>query len=112
MSIDFAPLYKISRSTKPIVAFTVNINGSTFSYIESAAFEGIYDYERYLDSDVLFVGSHGPSRKFRVSAKLLYGAEHVIFVEGNEEYFRDTEGIENIYYIGEDDGVVRILYKN
>lgn len=112
VSIDFAPLYKISRSTKPIIAFKANINGSTFSYIESASFEGIYDYENYFNSDVVFVGSHGPSRKFRVSAEQLYVAEHVIFVESNEEYFRDTEGIENIYYIGEDDGVLRILYKN
>ncbi len=112
VSIDFAPLYKLSRSSKPIVAFSVNVEGSTFSYIESAALEGIYDYGEYLISEVVFMGTHGPSRKFRVSAEELYGAKHVIFVEGNEKYFRDTECIENIYIISENDGIYRILYDN
>ncbi len=112
VKIDIAPLYKLSRSDKPIVAFSVETRNSSFSYIESAAFEGISDISNRLDSDVVFIGAHGPNRKFKVSAAPLSFAGRVIFCSGSEEFFRESELPQDAYFISESDGVMDILYKN
>lgn len=111
VKIDFAPLYKLPRSEKPIVAFSIETEDSSFSYIESAAFEGKLDYSAYFDFDVVFVGSHGPNRKFISSAVPLSLAGKVIFGD-SEEFFRESEIPDDAYYISEEDGVFNILYKN
>ncbi len=112
VEIDFAPLYKISRSEKPIIAFKINALEAEFSYIESAAFEGKLDYGKYFSSDVIFVGSHGPNRKFSSSAEVLSSAQYVIFSDGTEENFRETETISNVSCINEDNKILTVLYDN
>lgn len=112
VKIDIAQLYKLSRSDKPIVAFSVETKNSSFSYIESAAFEGISDISARLDADVVFIGAHGPNRKFKVSATPLSFAGRVIFCGGSEKFFRESELPQAAYFISESDGVMDILYKN
>ncbi len=110
VTINFAPLRKISRSQKPIVAFTVNCGEWSFSYIEGAALESNFDYSEYLSAQTLFVGAHGPARKFGASAEVFAAASRVIFAEGAREYFRGTEYLANSYDIGEYGGKMTILY--
>jgi len=112
LEIDFAPLYKIPRSEKPIIAFKISFHEAEFSYIESAAFEGTSDYGKYFSSDVVFIGCHGPNRKFRSSSEALYSAKYVIFSRGTEEYFRETEMLPNVFYINEDNDILKVLYDN
>ncbi|MBQ7290855.1 MAG: ComEC/Rec2 family competence protein [Clostridia bacterium] len=111
VSIDFAPRCELSRSAKPIVAFAIKCNNAEFAYIESSAFESNFDYSAYLAVKAVFVGGHGPVRKFPVSAYALAGAGRVIFAEGVREYFRDTECLANAYDIADFDGKISILYK-
>ncbi|MBQ8404766.1 MAG: ComEC/Rec2 family competence protein [Clostridia bacterium] len=111
VSIDFAPLRNISRSVKPIVAFAFRYKNATFAYVESAAFETDFDYSAYLAADAVFVGGHGPARKFPVSAEALAGAGRVIFSDGAREYFRGTEYLANAYDIADFGGEMSILYK-
>jgi hypothetical protein len=110
--INFAPLRKIGRSEKPIVAFTVNYKEWSFSYAEGAALESGYDYSEYLSSQTVFVGAHGPARKFYVSARPLQNAAKVIFANGAEDLLRDTEYLTNKYIISEYGGSMTVLYDN
>jgi hypothetical protein len=112
VTISFAPLRKISRSEKPIVAFTFRYNGASFSYIEGAATESAFDYSEYLSSQTVFVGAHGPARKFYVSARPLQNAAKVIFANGAEDLLRDTEYLTNKYIISEYGGSMTVLYDN
>ncbi len=111
VSIDFAPLRKISRSVKPIVAFSFKYKNAAFAYVESAAFETDFDYSAYLTADTVFVGGHGPARKFPFSAEALAGAGRVIFADGTREYFKDTEYLAYAYDIADYGGEMSILYK-
>ena len=110
MEIDFASLYKIPRSEKPIVAFKVSTSSGDFSYIESAAFEGNKDYGEYISSDLVFVGSHGPNRKFKTDAGKLSSARYVIFTEGNDGYFRNEDNVSNVHYLSYGDKALKILF--
>ena len=56
ISINFAPLVKLSRSQKPIVAFSVTYKDRSFSYLEGAAFESEFDYTSFLSSETVFIG--------------------------------------------------------
>ena len=111
-TINFAPLRKISRSEKPIVAFTVKCGEWSFSYVEGAALESNFDYGEYLEAQTLFIGAHGPARKFRVSAEVLAAASRVIFAEGAREYFRGTEFLSEVYDISDYGGKMTVLYEN
>ncbi len=111
VSIDFAPMRNISRSVKPIVAFAFSYENATFSYIESAAFESNFDYSAYLSAETVFVGGHGPARKFPISAEALAGAGRVIFSDGVREYFKYTEYLACAYDLADYDGEISILYK-
>jgi hypothetical protein len=110
VEIDFASLYKIPRSEKPIVAFKVSTSAGAFSYIESAAFEGNKDYDEYICSDLVLVGSHGPNRKFKTDAQILSSARYVIFTEGNDGYFRNEDTVSNVYYLSYGDSALKILF--
>ena len=110
VEIDFASLYKIPRSEKPIVAFKVSTSSGDFSYIESAAFEGNKDYGEYISSDLVFVGSHGPNRKFKTDAGKLSSARYVIFTEGNDGYFRNEDNVSNVHYLSYGDKALKILF--
>ena len=112
MKITFAPLRKISRSAKPIVAFTAEYGGWSFSYVEGAALESKFDYSAHLSAQTVFIGAHGPARKFGVSAEALSGASRVIFAEGAREYFRGTEHLACTYDIVEYGGEMTVLYDN
>ncbi len=112
VSIDFAPLRNISRSVKPIVAFAFRYKNATFSYVESAAFESNFDYSAYLSAETVFVGGHGPRRKFPISAEALAGAGRVIFSDGTREYFKYTEYLAYAYDLADYDGEMTVLYKN
>ena len=112
VNIDFAPLYKLSRSEKPIVALKISVNDASFSYIESAAFEGTQEYGKYFSADAVFIGSHGPNRKFKSSAEVLSSAQYVIFSASNEEFFRDKEKLSNVWYLEENSEVLKILFDN
>lgn len=109
-TINFAPLRKISRSQKPIVAFSVKCGEWSFAYVEGAALESDFDYSEYLSAQTVFVGAHGPSRKFGASAEAFSAASHVIFAEGAREYFRGTEYLASAYDIGDYGGKMTILY--
>ena len=110
VEIDFASFYKIPRSEKPIVAFKVSTSAGAFSYIESAAFEGNKDYDEYICSDLVLVGSHGPNRKFKTDAGILSSARYVIFTEGNDGYFRNEDTLSNVYYLSYGDSALKILF--
>lgn len=111
VSIDFAQMRKMSRSEKPIVAFAIAYGGATFSYIEGAALETGFDYSAYLCTDTVFVGAHGPARKFGVYADVFASAGRVIFAGGAMEGFRGTEYLANTYDIEEFGGELKILYE-
>ena len=110
VTLDFAPLYKLPRSEKPVVAFKISTPSGSLSYIESAAFEGKSDLQEYLFADVIFVGSHGPDRKFGSSASLLGDAQHVIFANGCEAWFRKSNSLSNAYYLAAEQDALKILY--
>ena len=110
VTINFAPLRKISRSEKPIVAFSVKCGRHSFSYVEGAALESDFDYGEYLSVQTVFVGAHGPARKFRVSAEVFAAASRVIFAEGAMEYFRGTEFLGETYDISGYGGSMTVLY--
>ncbi len=110
--INFASMRKMGRSEKPIVAFTVNYTEWSFSYVEGAAIESGFDYSEHLSAQTVFVGSHGPARKFYVSARALKNAANVIFAQGAEELLRDTEYLANKYNISEYGGKMTVLYDN
>jgi ComEC/Rec2-related protein len=111
VSVDFAPRRELSRSVKPIAAFSVKYKNYSFAYIESAAFESCFDYSAYTVADTVFVGAHGPARKFSVSAYTLAPAGRVVFAEGAIGYFRDTEYLAQVYEIADYGGKMSILYK-
>ncbi|MBQ8449254.1 MAG: ComEC/Rec2 family competence protein [Clostridia bacterium] len=110
--INFAPLQKLSRSEKPLIAFTVTHGVNTFSYIEGAALESAFDYSAYLASDTVFVGAHGPARKFGVYADIFSGSGRVIFSSGARELFRGTEYLAGTFDIADYGGEMEILYDN
>lgn len=110
--INFAPMRKLSRSEKPIVAFTVTHGVNAFSYIEGAALESAFDYSAYLASDTVFVGAHGPARKFGVYAGVFSGADRVIFSDGARALFRGTEYLAGAFDIADYGGEIEILYDN
>lgn len=112
VSISFAPMQKISRSEKPLVAFTVAYGEKTFSYVEGAALESAFDYSAHLTAQTVFVGSHGPKRKFGVYADAFAQAGKVIFAGGAREYFRGTEYLAEVYDTGDYGGEIEILYEN
>jgi competence protein ComEC len=112
VKIAFAPMQKISRSEKPLVAFTLEYAEWSFSYIEGAALESSFDYSEHLSSQTVFVGAHGAARKFTASAEAFSGASCVIFAEGAMEYFRGTEYLAEAYDIGAYGGEMTILYDN
>jgi len=112
VKITFAPMQKISRSAKPIVAFTAEYGEWSFSYVESAALESKFDYSAHLSAQTVFVGAHGPARKFGVSAEAFALASRVIFAEGTREQFRGTEYISCTYDIAEYGGKMTVLYDN
>ncbi len=112
VSIDFAPLRNISRSVKPIVSFEFRYKKATFSYVESAAFESNFDYSAYLSAETVFIGGHGPARKFPVSAESLAATGNVIFADGVREYFKYTEYLACTYDLADYDGEMTVLYKN
>jgi hypothetical protein len=58
----------------------------------------------------VFVGAHGPARKFRVSAEVFAAASRVIFAEGAREYFRGTEFLGEAYDISGYGGSMTVLY--
>jgi hypothetical protein len=111
VSVDSAPRRELSRSVKPIAAFSVKYKNYSFAYIESAAFESSFDYSAYTVADTVFVGAHGPARKFSVSAYTLAPAGRVVFAEGAIGYFRDTEYLAQVYDIADYGGKMSILYK-
>ena len=111
VSINFAPARKISRSEKPLVAFTVLCGGASFSYIEGAALESAFDYGEYLSAQTVFVGAHGPSRKFGVYASVFEKAGRVIFASGASELFSGTEYLAEAYEITDYGGKMTILYE-
>ena len=110
VTLSFAAMRKISRSQKPIVAFSVNYGEWSFSYIEGAALESNFDYSEYLSAGTVFVGAHGPTRKFGASAEAFALASRVIFAEGAREHFRGTEYLANTYDIGKYGGKMTISY--
>jgi hypothetical protein len=110
LKINFAPMLKISRSQKPIVAFSVTYGEGSFSYIEGAALESNFDYSEYLSAQTVFVGAHGPARKFGASAEAFAYSSQVIFAEGAREYFRGTEYLEKTYDICDYGGKMTVLY--
>ena len=110
VSILFAPLYKLPRSAKPIVAFCIEMGENSFSYIESAAFEASFDYTEFCSADAVYVGAHGPARKFPFSARALKDADRVIFSCGAKGYFTDTEYLAEIYEISNFNGEMTVLY--
>ena len=110
VKISFAPMRKISRSEKPLVAFTLEYAEWSFSYIEGAALESSFDYNEHLSSQTVFVGAHGAVRKFTASAEAFSSASRVIFADGEMEYFRGTEYLAEAYNIGTYGGEMTILY--
>lgn len=112
ISIDFAPLVKLSRSQKPIVAFSVKYKGRSFSYVEGAAFESEFDYKDYLSAETVFIGSHGPLRKKSFSCDIFSEAGRVVFADGVKADFENTQMPEYCYDISEYDGKIKILYDN
>ena len=110
VKIDFAPMRKMSRSQKPLVAFSVSYGEWSFSYVEGAALESGFDYGAYLCAGTVFVGAHGPARKFGASAEAFAAASRVIFAEGTGEQFRGTEYLAHAYDIGDHGGKMTLLY--
>lgn len=112
VSIYFAPARRLSRSEKPLVAFTVEYGDFDFAYIEGAALESVFDYSSHLCADTVLVGANGPERKFRVYADAFAGAGRVIFAEGAEEYFRGIDHLGQVYRTEEYGGKITVLYYN
>ena len=112
VSLNFAPMRKMSRSEKPLVAFTVAYGDMTFSYVEGAALESAFDYSAYLCAQTVFVGAHGANRKFGVYADVFADAGRVIFAGGAREYFRGTEYLAEVYDTADYGGEMEILYEN
>lgn len=110
--ISFAPMQKLGRSVKPLVAFRVEYGEESFAYIEGAALESGFDYGFYLSSQTVFVGAHGPARKFRASAEAFAYASNVIFAGGARELFRGTEYLAVTHDIAAYGGKMTILYDN
>ena len=110
--ISFAPMRKLGRSEKPLVAFTAECGAFSFSYIEGAALESNFDYGSHLSAQAVFIGAHGPTRKFKTSAEILGGAAKVIFAEDEIEFFRGIEYLAETYSISAYGGKMRILYDN
>jgi hypothetical protein len=112
VSIYFAPARRLSRSEKPLVAFTVKYGDFDFSYIEGAALESVFDYSAHLCADTVLVGAHGAERKFGVYADVFAGAGRVVFAKGADTYFRGTEYLGQVYRTEEYGGKITVLYDN
>jgi len=109
--MSFAPMRKLSRSEKPLIAFKVECKNATFSYVESAAAESAFDYGKFFEAQTVFIGAHGPARKFSVYADIFESAGRVIFAQGAQEYFRGTEYLAYTYDISDYGGKIEILYE-